>query len=42
MYSSFYIEYYRIKELQTFIKENTPSVRFQHNPLKTGKNILSH
>lgn len=36
MYTSFYIKENRLNELKTFIRLNTPSVRFVHNPLKEG------
>lgn len=36
MERSFYIKEYRLAELKLFIKELTPSVRFNGNPIKTG------
>jgi hypothetical protein len=37
MERSFYIKDYRLAELKLYIKENTPSVRFNGNPIKTGE-----
>lgn len=36
MQSSFYIRKDRLDEFKKFIRENTPSVRFKHNPLDEG------
>lgn len=36
MYTSFYIKESRLDELKKYIRENLPSVRFKHNPLKEG------
>lgn len=36
MYQSFYIKEERLDELKKFIRTETPSVRFKHNPLKEG------
>ncbi len=37
MYMSFHINNNRLDELKSFIRDNTPSVRFEHNPLKSGE-----
>ena len=34
-----YIKKDRIKELKSFIRDFLPSVRFVHNPLKTGNDL---
>ncbi len=36
MYMSFYISEARLDELKSFIRDFTPTVRFEHNPLKSG------
>lgn len=36
MYTSFYISENRMNELMSFIKNELPSARFKHNPLKEG------
>lgn len=36
MYTSFYVTENRLDELKSFIKNSTPSARFNHNPLKEG------
>ena len=33
---SFYIKENRLAELKSYIKEQTPSVRFKNNPIKIG------
>lgn len=40
MYTSFYIPENRLNELKSFIRSNTPTVRFRHNPLKEGNNYF--
>jgi hypothetical protein len=40
MYTSFYIAENRLKELNSFIRDFTPTVRFKHNPLKEGDKLF--
>jgi len=39
MKTSFYITENRLSELKSFIRAELPTVRFNHNPLKVGKEL---